>query len=88
MCKNNNPDSDETRMTAAARMTRIPGLGSEWGSGRLRLKGNGNTYVQMSLGDRILHASSQTEGVIRFVGSLQGVKGEWAGIELDEPVGK
>ena len=42
----------------------------------------------MSLGDRILHASSQTEGVIRFVGSLQGVKGEWAGIELDEPVGK
>lgn len=39
------------------------------------------------IGDRVQVSGGRT-GVLRFLGPTEFAAGEWAGIELDEPVGK
>ncbi|KAK6192677.1 hypothetical protein SNE40_004109 [Patella caerulea] len=41
----------------------------------------------VKIGDRVLVSGSKT-GVLRFVGETEFAKGEWAGVELDEQMGK
>ncbi|XP_063820523.1 CAP-Gly domain-containing linker protein 1 isoform X3 [Pseudophryne corroboree] len=42
---------------------------------------------ELKLGDRVLVSGSKA-GVIRFLGETDFAKGEWCGVELDEPLGK
>lgn len=39
------------------------------------------------VGDRVLVSGSKA-GVLRYIGSTDFAKGDWAGVELDEPLGK
>ncbi|XP_063065816.1 CAP-Gly domain-containing linker protein 1 [Engraulis encrasicolus] len=41
----------------------------------------------LKLGDRVL-VSGTKAGVVRFLGETEFAKGEWCGVELDEPLGK
>ena len=43
--------------------------------------------VQLHVGERVVVSGSK-EGVLRFVGATDFAVGEWAGVELDEPLGK
>ncbi|CAH2295814.1 CAP-Gly domain-containing linker 1 isoform X8 [Pelobates cultripes] len=42
---------------------------------------------ELKLGDRVLVSGSKA-GVIRFLGETDFAKGDWCGVELDEPLGK
>ncbi|XP_064651468.1 CAP-Gly domain-containing linker protein 1-like isoform X16 [Lineus longissimus] len=43
--------------------------------------------AKMKAGDRVLVSGSKA-GILRFIGGTEFAKGEWAGVELDEPLGK
>lgn len=47
-------------------------------------------YPKLKVGDRITVSSLSglKAGTLRFIGETEFAKGEWAGIELDEPTGK
>jgi hypothetical protein len=49
----------------------------------------GETPVKhnLKIGDRVSVGGNKV-GILRFIGSTEFAKGEWAGVELDEPVGK
>uniref|UniRef100_S4RLA6 CAP-Gly domain-containing protein n=1 Tax=Petromyzon marinus TaxID=7757 RepID=S4RLA6_PETMA len=42
---------------------------------------------ELKIGDRVL-VSGTKAGVVRFLGEADFAKGEWCGVELDEPLGK
>ena len=47
-------------------------------------------YPKLKVGDRITVSSLSglKTGTLRYIGETEFAKGEWAGIELDEPTGK
>jgi len=47
----------------------------------------GKTAPAMKVGDRVL-VSGNKVGTVRYVGATDFAKGEWVGVELDEPLGK
>jgi len=46
-----------------------------------------SSLFALKVGDRVVIGGSKA-GVLRYFGATHFAKGEWAGIELDEPVGK
>ena len=46
-----------------------------------------NSMHALKIGDRVVIGGNK-EGTLRYFGSTHFAKGEWAGIELDKPVGK
>lgn len=52
---------------------------------------NGQTPTSgynLDVGDRVCIPEKELFGFVRYVGDIEGVKGVWVGIELDEPFGK
>ena len=46
-----------------------------------------STVIHIKLNDRVLVGGTKT-GVLRYLGPTDFAKGDWAGVELDEPMGK
>lgn len=73
-----------------------PKAGSGLSSSRLSLSSNISScttprqYSKLRVGDRITVSSlgGLKPGTLRYIGETDFAKGEWAGIELDEPTGK
>ena len=47
----------------------------------------GGGKFHMAVGDRVLVSGTKT-GILRYIGVTDFAKGDWAGVELDDPLGK
>ena len=59
---------------------------SSLGSSTSNLAAAGKQHA-IKIGDRVLVSGSKA-GVLRYIGTTEFAKGDWAGVELDEPLGK
>lgn len=73
-----------TKLEKLTKINQIPNDGQ--GTSRHEIKA-GKTEATFKIGDRVV-VSGTKHGVVRYLGETGFAKGDWAGIELDEPLGK
>ena len=73
-----------TKLEKLTKINQIPN--DDQGSSRREIK-VGKTEDKFKIGDRVV-VSGTKHGVVRYLGETGFAKGDWAGIELDEPLGK
>lgn len=73
-----------TKLEKLTKINQIPD--DDQGSSRREIKA-GKTEDKFKIGDRVV-VSGTKHGVVRYLGETGFAKGDWAGIELDEPLGK
>lgn len=73
-----------TKLEKLTKINQIPN--DDQGTSRHEIKA-GKTEAKFKIGDRVV-VSGTKHGVVRYLGETGFAKGDWAGIELDEPLGK
>lgn len=73
--------------TKLEKLTKINQIPSDSRKSSVSGSKDGKTESSFKIGDRVV-VSGTKHGVVRYVGETGFAKGEWAGVELDEPLGK
>ncbi|XP_051541933.1 CAP-Gly domain-containing linker protein 1-like isoform X2 [Myxocyprinus asiaticus] len=82
------PDTQTTNATATTKSsTNLIRTASESASNLSETDSAKKLQRELKLGDRVLVGGTKA-GVVRFLGETDFAKGEWCGVELDEPLGK
>ncbi|XP_051539765.1 CAP-Gly domain-containing linker protein 1-like isoform X2 [Myxocyprinus asiaticus] len=82
------PDTPTTNATATNKTsTNLTRTASESASNLSETDSAKKLQWELKLGDRVLVGGTKA-GVVRFLGETDFAKGEWCGVELDEPLGK
>lgn len=72
--------------TKVDKLTKINRIPSDTGDSTSHSTDN-KKELNLKIGDRVVVSGSK-HGVVRYVGDTGFAKGKWAGVELDEPLGK
>lgn len=72
-----------TKIDKLTKINRIPGDSGDSTS----YSTDNKKELNLKIGDRVVVSGSK-HGVVRYVGDTGFAKGKWAGVELDEPLGK
>ncbi|XP_051972533.1 CAP-Gly domain-containing linker protein 1-like isoform X1 [Xyrauchen texanus] len=82
------PDTPTTNATATTKTsTNLTRTASESASNLSETDSAKKLQRELKIGDRVLVGGTKA-GVVRFLGETDFAKGEWCGVELDEPLGK